>query len=385
MKKTLMHKDVPVAEINVMGGKIYSVNRIMNQDHMPIGTKTQHSNLSSQLLSSWNNMRSLPNERQNIEQIEKVLGCTVSEAKIKSMAVSLIDCYWLKDEGSPLLWDDVNYHTNGFSSDLADFLLWNNNIKSINYNMPDLTTDGALKKTWLSLEGIPTLIKFGDLGINSKGKNLLSANEVIASKVAELMNIEHVLYTPIKIERRDEIVCACDCFIKNSNQEFVNALQLLKDNKNTGGVNLYNIFKNMGMKSDVDKMIIFDHILHNMDRHEKNFGIIRNADTLETIAFAPLFDSGSCLGWNKENGTLSINDVKPFSSDRKTQLRMADIKLCNIPEQEMIKQIIQETYEQFEIPENCYKTAYEEVDYSYHMMLDIQKSWPVSTIEDYER
>ena len=73
-------------------------------------------------------MRSIPRERQNIEQIERALGCTISEAKIRSMAVSLTDCYWLADEINRLSWNDVNYHTNGFSSDLAD-LMWNKNIK----------------------------------------------------------------------------------------------------------------------------------------------------------------------------------------------------------------------------------------------------------------
>lgn len=379
-----MHKDIPVAEINMIGNMIHSVGIIINTKHMPVGTKTEYPALSSRLLSSWNEMRSIPRERQNIEQIERALGCTISEAKIKSLAVSLTDCYWLADEMNQFSWNDVNYHTNGFSSDLAD-LMWNKNMKVINYNLPDLTTDGALKKVWVSLDGIPTLIKFGDLGTNSNGNNLLSANEVVASKVAELMNIEHVLYVPIKIESRNEIACACDCFIKDTNHEFVNALQLLKDNKNTGGVSLYNIFKNMGMKKEVDRMIIFDHILHNTDRHEKNFGIIREAESLQVIKFAPIFDSGSCLGWNRENDNIDMNDMKPFSANRKNQLNMADIKSCSIPEKEMVKQIVQETYEQFKINESCYEIACEELDYSFGMLPDVQKIWPVHNIEDCER
>lgn len=379
-----MHKDIPVAEINMVGNIIYSVDKVINAKHMPTGTKTEYPALSSRLLLSWNEMRSIPRERQNIEQIERALGCTVSEAKIKSMIVSLTDCYWLADEGNRLLWNDVNYHTNGFSSDLAD-LLWNKNMKVINYNLPDLTTDGALKKVWVSLDGIPTLIKFGDLGINSNGKNLLSANEVIASKVAELMNMEHVLYTPIKIESKNEIACACGCFIQNENHEFVNALQLLKDNKNTGGVNLYNIFKDIGMKEEVDRMILFDHILHNIDRHEKNFGIIRDAETLETIKFAPIFDSGSCLGWNRKDDGVNMNDMKPFSANRQNQLNMANIKSCCIPEKDMVKQIVRETYEQFDINESCFDIACKELDYSYDMLPDIHKIWPVNHIEDCER
>lgn len=385
MKKILMHKNIPVAEINIIGNRIIAVDKIMDEKHMPVGTKTSYPDLYSRLLSSWIEMRSIPKERQNITQIERALGCSISDAKIRSMAVSLTDCYWLADKPNRLLWNEVNYHTNGFSSDLANLTLWDENIRVINYNLPDLTTDGALKKTWLSLDGVPTLLKFGNLGMNSNGKNLLSANEVIASKVAELMEIEHVLYTPLKIEGINEIVCACDCFIRNDSHEFVNALQLLKENKNPGGMNLYNTFKNMGMKKQEDKMIIFDHILHNIDRHEKNFGIVRDADTLEIIAFAPLFDSGSCLGWNKGSNTTDINDMKPFSPDRKVQLNMADIKSCSIPEINMVKQIVQETYEQFNVPERCYGTACKELDNSYDMILENQKSWYVSNIGECER
>ena len=57
---------------------------------------------------------------------------------------------------------------------------------------------------------------------------MLSANEVVASKVAELMKYRACFYAPIKLESRNEIACACDCFIKDINHEFVNALQLLK-------------------------------------------------------------------------------------------------------------------------------------------------------------
>lgn len=65
MKKILMHKDIPVAELNIINEEICSVNRIINQEHMPIGTKTVYSGLISRLLSSWNEMRSIPRERQN--------------------------------------------------------------------------------------------------------------------------------------------------------------------------------------------------------------------------------------------------------------------------------------------------------------------------------
>ena len=43
------------------------------------------------------------------------------------------------------------------------------------------------------------------------------------------------------------------------------------------------------------KMFAGDFVLANRDRHYRNFGIIRNVETLEVTGIAPVFDSGSCL------------------------------------------------------------------------------------------
>ena len=43
------------------------------------------------------------------------------------------------------------------------------------------------------------------------------------------------------------------------------------------------------------KMFAGDFVLANRDRHYRNFGVIRNVETLEVTGIAPVFDSGSCL------------------------------------------------------------------------------------------
>ncbi len=40
-------------------------------------------------------------------------------------------------------------------------------------------------------------------------------------------------------------------------------------------------------------MIVLDYIIANEDRHLNNFGLLRNAETLEWYGFAPIYDSGS--------------------------------------------------------------------------------------------
>ena len=166
----LMHKDIPVAELSVAYGRIQDVIKVYDENHMPIGTKTEFFRLRGRLLETWNKMRAIPQERQDLRRIEQFLNYSVSEAKFRSMAVSLTDCYWIREAKLPFKWKDVNYHENGFASDFSQAFLYDNKTKSIDINVPDWTTDGALKKVWISLNGKPVLLKFGNHEQSGKKK-----------------------------------------------------------------------------------------------------------------------------------------------------------------------------------------------------------------------
>lgn len=45
----------------------------------------------------------------------------------------------------------------------------------------------------------------------------------------------------------------------------------------------------------LDRMLACDFVLGNFDRHYNNFGLVRDARTLEFRGFAPIFDSGNSL------------------------------------------------------------------------------------------
>ena len=69
--------------------------------------------------------------------------------------------------------------------------------------------------------------------------------------------------------------------------------------------------------NDTSKMIVCDGLPANTDRHLRNFGFIRNTDTLEW-RFAPLFDSGNSLRYDKDEGQVAANDrtfvSRPFEA-----------------------------------------------------------------------
>jgi len=214
------------------------------------------------------------------------------------MSVSLTDCYWLNDEHtSALIWEDIDPHQNDFSQEIASAVVHGSYAPVTDFRSPDLTTDGLLKKAWVMAGGVPSLVKFGNLGVNASGKNLLSANEVAAYRIAQAMGLNHAEYSLMRIAGTKETACITPCFIHDANDEFVTAHQIAEEYR-LDGPGLYRFFANAGMKREVDHMIVFDHLIHNTDRHERNFGVIRDSDSLEILGFAPLFDSGSSFGWN---------------------------------------------------------------------------------------
>lgn len=75
----------------------------------------------------------------------------------------------------------------------------------------------------------------------------------------------------------------------------------------------------------VQKMIVCDDIIANTDRHWRNFGLVRDVETLE-YRVAPLFDSGSSLWHQLPTRDMAYSDfsffTKPFAEDANDQLRL---------------------------------------------------------------
>ena len=94
-------------------------------------------------------------------------------------------------------------------------------------------------------------------------------------------------------------------------------------------------------------MITLDYIIANEDRHFNNFGLIRNAETLEWIGMAPIYDSGSSLGYDKLPGQMKFKkDVgcKPFKNHHIEQLQLVQsFEWLDLSKLDDVEDIIRET------------------------------------------
>lgn len=82
---------------------------------------------------------------------------------------------------------------------------------------------------------------------------------------------------------------------------------------------------NEAAASLVDQMIVLDYLIANEDRHQNNFGLIRDANTLEWLGAAPIFDSGSSLGYDKLPPQIlspRMTECKPFKRTHDEQIKL---------------------------------------------------------------
>ena len=74
-------------------------------------------------------------------------------------------------------------------------------------------------------------------------------------------------------------------------------------------------------------MILCDVVLANSDRHWRNFGAIRNIETLE-LRMAPIFDTGNCLWFSRSEREVRAGEwafrAVPFGPDPTVALACID-------------------------------------------------------------
>ncbi len=329
LRYTLMHKNIAVADIDIdetLGG-ISKIRGIISEEHLPVGVvrmQRQNETIDRFAFNQWWTGRSIPASRMGLSDLLDTLGIASSNLLLtKCLGLSLSDHYWIRPYESNMLWEDVNFFDNDFSDDIGD-LLFGTNGKNSGFDLcsPDNTSDGNLKKRWKIIDGKRCLLKSG-----SNPYSQQTFNEVIASKIMERLGIDHVPYSITWIN--DEPYSVCEDFV-TKDTELISAWRVLqlrtKANHESEYLHYVNICRELGIDivSSLDKMIVLDYIIANEDRHFNNFGLLRDANTLEWSGAAPIFDSGTSLWYDRLTSRIPINGVncKPFKKTHGEQLKL---------------------------------------------------------------
>ena len=330
MKYTLMHKNIPVLEMVLDDAScaILQVTEIYHAAHVPIGISMRNGVIDRSALNVWWRGRSIPASRQGIRQALETLRIGYTQQLLeKSYGLSLSDQYWIRAEHSDLQWSDINFFQNGFSDDVGDILFGKklSSNEGINLMSPDNTSDGWLKKKWTIVNGKRCLIKGGSGATQQE-----PYNEIIASHLMERLHIPHVLYQIIV--QNDYPYSICEDFI-TSDTELVPAWYIMqtqkKENHHSNYQHYLKCCADLGipdLRHELDQMLVIDFLLVNEDRHFNNFGIIRNAETLDWIGAAPIYDTGTALWFSTPTKLIHPAAVnlpsKPFRDTHREQIKL---------------------------------------------------------------
>lgn len=355
MKYILMHREIEVAEIELDElSHITNIYEVYAEEHFPVGTLGKHG-VDKTMLAKWWAKRSIPASRSGLRETLDLLHMSVpQELLAKCYGLSLSDQYWISPKDKPLMWKEINFFDHDFSEDVGNLLFGYGEFSdSMSLISPDNTSDGQLIKKWKIADGKRVLIKGGS---NPYQQEPLC--EVIASGIAERLCIPHTKYT--LLWEHEKPFSVCQDFI-TSETELVSAYHIMQSRKKPNDLSDYEFYLNcaeqLGVKNireQTEKMIVLDFLIGNEDRHFNNFGLIRNAVTLEWIGVAPIFDCGTSLWYNTQESLikpLSPNlPAKPFKKTHREQIKLVkdfswvDLKALDGMKEEMEEILSQSPY-----------------------------------------
>ena len=229
--------------------------------------------------------RCLDLSRPNARVLLKVLGINdknESFISLYSYGACISDNYWFKPSGSKKRYEDIC-----FDNDLYSDVALNGGFpqfKSLGSSSPELTNIGSFEKCWKFIDGSWWMRKKGE------GDQIFS--ELFTSKLAENLGIPTAIY-----EYEDG-----DIKTKNfaDKYNFEPMFALCDDNEDYSFV-----FETlMGVREDIAQayvlLLFLDAIAYNVDRHNNNYGLLRDKESGEIVSLAPNFDNNlSLLAYNK--------------------------------------------------------------------------------------
>lgn len=326
MEYTLMHKYIPVVDLSIdETGYIAKLREDHDLRHLPVGIGIGKAGIDRKALNDWWIGRSIPASRAGLDEALQRIGIASPTFLLeKSYGLSLSDQYWIRPKGSSLSWGDINFFQNDFSRDMGNVLFGHEppDPDRISLMSPDNTSDGWLQKKWVIVDGKRILMKGGS-GVYKQEP----FNEVVASALMERLDIRHVDYSLTMDDNAPYSLC--ENFI-TPDTELIPAWRILHTLKQPNDRSLRDHFyaccdalKIPNVRDALGQMLTVDYILANEDRHWNNFGCIRNAENLEWIGFAPVFDSGTSLWYNTQRVGSHV-ESKPFRKKHEEQIKLVE-------------------------------------------------------------
>ena len=327
---TLLNKDYPVLRA-IYDDELHAftkITQVCDTDHAPPAILDHKNATNRLLLNDWWKGRAIPASRNHLAKDFPYLD-DVMELPEQNMGLALSDRYWIAEDGG-IRWADVNFFDNPFSDDLGVITLGEkqqSHNSSEDLFSPNSTLNGDLQKKWVIQRGRRVLLKSGSGPFFQEPYNEAAATGLHRRLLSEKD------FVPYTLQGR---YCACPNMLCDD-EELVPMWDIMKNRKKPNHQNDFcfcvSICEECGIpREDIldhfAKMFLSDFILANHDRHYRNFGLIRNVETLAYTRPAPIYDTGSSL-WHDRftlDGPADYHyTAKPFGTggmDPKQQIKL---------------------------------------------------------------
>ena len=267
---TLMSADREIAQV------IHNKVKPLLQSIMPLYFDEEHDSILG-----WLEQRAVDKHRINARLLKKALRLTTAEdieVVLKVHGATITDNCWFREAGSNLAYDDVKFKENMF-----DKLALYGDPDSFNQPesaTPELTNIGSFEKCWRLADGKWWLYK--------QGSDLERFSELFISYFGKTLGFSMAHY-----ELDGEFIKSLDYTEQRVNYEPMYSLVGEDEDYQKSWEALEKICP--AAAEDYVKMVFLDAICFNMDRHTKNYGVLRDIQTGDVIGLAPNFDNNIAL------------------------------------------------------------------------------------------
>ena len=232
-------------------------------------------------------------------------------------AISINDTFWIKSNYEPdITWEQVSPYSkdNQFNETvsksifLEDYYRHQENDCSYPIVAPELTAEGSYARCFVKGKDNIYLYKRGSSGASNSGREPYC--EMLASELAQkICKKKSVIYD---FATKYEISSSKCRLFTDEQYGFVPYSRICKDRRCSLS-DILTYFEDIGYGDEFRRMIVFDSVVFNTDRHMGNYGIIIDNDTLEPLRMAPVFDFNlSLFPCSMREDYDDINKIMPF-------------------------------------------------------------------------
>lgn len=242
-------------------------------------------------INSWLDKRQAAKHREHLRRLMAQCGCLNSEGFIKiTHATSLNDTFWVKDADEDVSWEAVSLYQNEFNEVISRISFEGTGLFGIDFSTttPEFSTEGSFEKCWKRETDNIFLYKRGSTGERNAG--LEPYSEFYAGQIGKIICEDFVNYSLTTLHKKT----ASKCKLFTDEQNGFVSLSTLFQRRMTPR-EMLEYYSSIDSEDAFRRMVVFDAVTFNTDRHMGNHGVIFDNDSLTVKRMAPVFDNNQSL------------------------------------------------------------------------------------------